>query len=411
MLLKVVIAPSGFANSIDGDQAADAIEQGVLRALKVAGIVKVPTLNPNESFTKALVKMTGGILHQRLVMGPTWQLVPAQFGFLGGEQHKTAVIDTRLPLPSSLETFDQRKPLRTTSYGVGELIKAALDEGAERILLGCGGSGVFDCGMGMMQALGGRFLDGAGQELGRGGEELNLLERIDLSQLDPRIRNVRMDIACDWREVLCGGTGIARTFSPAKGGSMEMVEEMSLALERFAALVERDFGAYVRQIPGGGAAGGVAACAYALFGAVLHPNAEIVMDYLRFNALLKDADVIITTTGVWTAGIQHDTLSELVLHRARQMALPVISLDSVTRSQADAQETQEAAQVNDVLHATVSRVSAGGYWTDELSKAAEKTMRYVLIGYRATQKALREDIHFILADKQARTLTRFSRKR
>ncbi|MDX2141599.1 MAG: glycerate kinase [Chloroflexota bacterium] len=411
MLLKVVIAPSGFTNSIDGDLAADAIEQGVLRALKVAGIVKVPTLNHNQSFTKALVSMTGGILHQRLVMGPTWQLVPAQFGFLGGEQHKTAVMDTRLPVPTSLKPFDQRKPLRTTSYGVGELIKAALDEGAERILLACGGSGVFDCGMGMTQALGGRFLDGAGQELGRGGEELNLLEQIDLSQLDPRIRNMRIDIACDWREVLCGGAGIARTFSPRKGGSMEMVEEMSLALERFAALLERDFGAYVRQIPGGGAAGGVAACAYALFGAVLHPNTEIVMDYLRLNALLKDADVIITTTGVWRAGIQHDTLSELVLRRAHQMAIPVISLDTVRGSRADAQETQEAARVNDSSQVAARRLTADGHWSDELSKAAEKTMHPMMIGYRAAQKALREDIHFILADKQPKTLTHFNRKR
>ena len=172
MSLTILIAPSGFKESLSAQEVAENIATGVLRAMPDANIIKAPMVDGGEGFTEALVDATNGTMHRLTVTGPVGKPVESFFGFLGGRGEKTAVIEMAAAAGLRLVPRDQRDPTKTTSYGVGELIRAALDAGAQRILLGCGDSGINDGGAGMVQALGGNLLDADDNPIGSGGAEL-----------------------------------------------------------------------------------------------------------------------------------------------------------------------------------------------------------------------------------------------
>ncbi len=224
MSLTILIAPSGFKESLSAQEVAENIAAGVLRAMPDANIIKAPMVDGGEGFTAALVDATHGAMHSVKVTGPLGQPVDSFFGFLGGRDRKTAVIEMAAAAGLRLVPRDRRDPTKTTSYGVGELIRAALDAGAQRILLGCGDSGINDGGAGMVQALGARLLDDEGKAIGWGGGELARIAHIDLSELDPRLAHVQLDAAVNWHNVLLGERGVARVFGPQKGATPEQVE-------------------------------------------------------------------------------------------------------------------------------------------------------------------------------------------
>lgn len=221
---------------------------------------------------------------------------------------------------------NRRDPLTTTTYGVGELIKAALDAGAERILVGCGDSGTNDGGAGMAQALGVKLLDRTGKQLNLGGGELINLDRIDLVERDPRLEQVQIDVACNWHNVLCGEKGVARVFGPQKGASAETVEQLALALDHYAEIIQRDLGIDVREMPGSGASGGLGTGLSALIGAKLYPRYEIVMKYLDLDRLLPESDLVITAEGCLDYQTPKGKIPAEVASRAKKYDLPVIAL-------------------------------------------------------------------------------------
>lgn len=245
-MLEILIAPSGFKESLEADEVATCIEAGVLAALPSAHIVKAPLVDGGEGFTKALVGATGGTLHPIEVTGPVGEPVGSHFGFLGGDGPRTAVLEMAAAAGLRLVPRELRDPLETTTYGVGELIAAALDLGAERVLVGCGDSGTNDGGAGMAQALGISLLGADGEHIGLGGRALAGFEAIDATQRHPRLDEVRIDVACNVHNVLCGADGVARVFGPQKGASPETVERLSAALERWADVIERYRGVDVR---------------------------------------------------------------------------------------------------------------------------------------------------------------------
>ncbi len=260
MSLRIVVAPSGFKESLDAGSVADCIAAGIERELPEARIRKAPLVDGGEGFAKALAAATGGSIHEVTVTGPIGQPVHSHFAFLGGrgaeeESAKTAVIEMAAAAGLRLVPRQARDPMATTTYGVGELIKAALDAGAQKILLGCGDSGTNDGGAGMAQALGVRLLDEAGNHLGRGCQ-LGRLASIDLSGRDPRLSKIKIDVACNWYNVLCGTNGVARVFGPQKGAGAATIAQMESALECYAEVIRRDFGMDVREMPAGGASGG-----------------------------------------------------------------------------------------------------------------------------------------------------------
>ncbi len=328
---------------------------------------------------------TGGSLHSLTVIGPTGQPVESHFGFLGGEGTKTAVLEMAAAAGLRLVPPNARNPLLTTTYGVGELIKAALDAEAERILVGCGDSGTNDGGAGMAQALGVRLLDASGQELGQGGNELMRLASIDLRDRDPRLEQVQIDVACNWHNLLCGPKGVARVFGPQKGASPETVEQLATALDRYAAVIERDLGINVGEMPGSGASGGLGTGLHALLGATLYPRYEIVMQYLELDSLLQNTDLVITAEGSIDFQTPRGKIPVEVAQRAKRHNLPVVAIAGSIGEDARINFDHDIDSFSTILKEPCTLPEAISNACDLLTYAAERVMRLILVGQQLNQ--------------------------
>jgi glycerate 2-kinase len=382
MTLRILVAPSGFKESLEAEEVADCIETGLLKVLPDATIHKAPLVDGGEGFTKALVAATDGTLHQLTVTGPVGQPVDSYFGFLGNTEIKTAVLEMAAAAGLRLVPREVRNPLVTTTYGVGELIKAALDAGAERILVGCGDSGTNDGGAGMAQALGIRLLDAEGKEIGGGGGELARLEHIDLSDRDSRLNNVQIDVACNWHNLLCGSKGVARVFGPQKGASPEIVEQLAKALDRYACVIQKDLGMDVKEMPGSGASGGLGTGLYALLGAKLHPRYDIVMEYLDLDTLLSQSDLVITAEGSIDFQTPRGKIPCEVARRAKQYQLPTLALAGTIGKNAEVNFDHGIDSYESILTAPCSLDDAISHAPELVINATERLARAILAGQK-----------------------------
>ncbi len=380
MALHVLVAPSGFKESLEAEEVADCIEAGVLRVLPEAEVLKAPMVDGGEGFTKTLVNVTGGTLHELAVTGPIGEPVESHFGFLGGEGPRTAVLEMAAAAGLRLVPREIRDPSGTTTYGVGELIRAALDAGAERILVGCGDSGTTDGGAGMAQALGARLLDKAGRELDRGGLELARLARIDLSGRVPRLEGVRVDVACNWHNLLCGPRGVARVFGPQKGASPEAVERLAGALDNYAAVIEGELGIDVRDMAGGGASGGLGTGLHALLGATLHPRYDIVSRYLEIEGLLEKADLVFTAEGGIDFQTPRGKIPAEIARRAKRYGLPVIAIVGTIGKDAQINHEYGIDAYMSILQAPTTLDEAIEHASELVTVCTEDVMRLVLLG-------------------------------
>jgi glycerate kinase len=295
MPMKIVIAPDSFKESLSAMQVAQVIEDGFREIFPDAHYVKLPVADGGEGTVQAMIDATGGQRIERAVTGPLGEPVPAFYGLTGGEP--VAVIEMAAASGLELVPPEQRNPLRTTSYGTGQLIRAALDAGARRFVLGVGGSATNDGGAGMAQALGARLLDAQGVELGPGGGALARLDRIDVSGLDPRVREAVFEVACDVGNPLVGPQGASAIFGPQKGASPDMVAQLDASLLHYAGVIRRDLGHDIAQVPGAGAGGGIAAAMMVFLGGRLRPGSEIVTDAVGLARALEDADLVVTGEG------------------------------------------------------------------------------------------------------------------
>jgi glycerate 2-kinase len=321
MTFTILVAPSGFKESLSVDEVTRAIGQGILQALPEAKILNAPMVDGGEGTTEALVRATGGQIIRTRVTGPVGEQVDSFWGLLGGDGPRTAVIEMAAAAGLSLVPRDQRNPMLTTSYGVGELILQALDAGVQRILIGCGDSGINDGGAGLAQALGARLLDENGAELCPGGGQLLWLHQIDISGLDPRLQHVRIDAAVNWHNMLLGPKGVARVFGPQKGATPSQVEDLDRAMNRWAAAIRAETGHDVGLARGAGASGGLgAACA------TLHPRFDIIQEYLDFDRLLEQADLVITAEGSLDGQSPYGKVPCEVARRAAARGVPTVAL-------------------------------------------------------------------------------------
>lgn len=380
MALTILVAPSGFKECLGAREVADHIATGVLRAMPQAKIIKAPMADGGEGFTDALVNATHGSLHRLEVTGPVGQAVSAWFGFLGGRRAKTAVIEMAAAAGLRLVPRELRDPTKTTSYGVGELIGAALDAGAERILLGCGDSGINDGGAGMVQALGARLLDAQGQQIGHGGGELMRLARIDLSGLDQRLRRVQLDAAVNWHNMLLGERGVARVFAPQKGATPEQVLLLEQALQNYAGHIGVTTGIDIAQRNGAGASGGLGAGFAALLGGTLHPRYDIVMQYLELDRLIARADLVITAEGSLDGQTPYGKIPAEVAHRAKARGLPVIALAGSIGKGVSLNFVHGIDAFASILTRPCSLEEAIAKADKLLTRAAEDAMRMVGVG-------------------------------
>ncbi|HAS8544662.1 TPA: glycerate kinase [Vibrio vulnificus] len=322
--MKIIIAPDSYKESLTAMDVAIAIEKGFKQVLPDAHYVKLPMADGGEGTVQSMVDATGGTIIEHTVTGPLGQRVDGFFGLLG--EGKTAVIEMAAASGLHLVTPDQRNPLITTTFGTGELIKAALDHGVKHIIVGIGGSATNDGGIGMAQALGIKLLDAHGNALGHGGGELAKLATIDCSQLDPRLAQVRLEVACDVDNPLCGTKGASAVFGPQKGATPEMVKILDENLAHYAAIIKQQLGADVRDMAGAGAAGGMGAALLGLLNAELRPGIEIVMDAVRLDEIVADADLVITGEGRIDSQTIHGKTPIGVARTAKKHGLPVIGI-------------------------------------------------------------------------------------
>ena len=293
--MKIVIAPDSYKESLSALDVAKAIESGFREIFPEAEYVKLPVADGGEGTVEAMVAATGGRVVKVNVTGPLGTPLEAFFGLSGDE--KIAFIE--MAAASGLESVPpaQRNPLKTTSYGTGELIHSALGYGVKHCIIGIGGSATNDGGAGMMQALGAKLLTKDGNSIGQGGGELEKLHHIDISGLDPRIKTCRFEVACDVTNPLTGKDGASAIFGPQKGATPEMIEQLDGYLHHYARVIKQDLGIDVEHVPGAGAAGGMGAALYGFCHAELRQGIEIVTDALGLDELVKDATLVITGEG------------------------------------------------------------------------------------------------------------------
>lgn len=293
--MKFLLSPDSYKGSLSAIEVAENMELGIISVLPEATIVKIPIADGGEGTVEILIASNSGIFIEAEVTGPLNEPVVARYGLFN--KNKVAVIEVAESSGLTLIPPEKRNPLKTTSYGTGELIKHALDSGCQEIIIGLGGSATNDGGVGMAQALGIKFINSAGTEISSGGGELINIEKIDITQLDPRINDVAIMIASDVTNPLCGAQGASAIFGPQKGATPEMVEQLDKGLENLSMKIKEQFNIDIINAEGAGAAGGLGAGIMAFLSGKMYKGIDIVFNYTDIERAVKNVDYVITGEG------------------------------------------------------------------------------------------------------------------
>ncbi|RXR02893.1 glycerate kinase [Vibrio cholerae] len=326
--MKVVIAPDSFKESLTAKQVRDAIQAGLARVWHDAKFVAIPVADGGEGTVQSLVDATQGRLVEVKVMGPQGKRVEAFYGILGDNQ--TAVIEMAAASGLHHVPVAQRDPKLTTSFGTGELIRHALDQGVTKLIIGLGGSATNDGGVGMLAALGARFTNADGDPIQLTGGGLRELTHINLQDFDPRLQHCDILVACDVNNPLCGDKGASAVFGPQKGATPEDVQLLDGALRQFGLLTEKVTGKMVLESAGAGAAGGMGAALLAYTQARLRPGIEIVLETVQLAYQVSDADLVITGEGRIDSQTVHGKTPMGVAKVAKRFDVPVLALCGCT---------------------------------------------------------------------------------
>jgi glycerate kinase len=330
--MKIIVAPDSFKGSLSAVNAAHFIEAGIKNAESEIEVIKIPMADGGEGTVEAVITAVGGEIRHCAVTGPLGNEVDSFYGILS--DGKTAIIEMAAASGLTLVPQELRNPMITTSYGTGELIKKAVEAGCSRLIIGIGGSSTNDGGMGMAQALGVRFFDDRGNELGMGGLQLNKIFRIDISNMLD-FTNVEVTVACDVKNPLCGPEGASAVFGPQKGATDEMVTELDNGLRNFADKIRETSGKSITNIPGSGAAGGMGGGLVAFLDAFLQPGINIMKDLLKLEAQIKNADLVITGEGRTDSQTLYGKVPFGIAQIAKQYGIPVICISGSIGSKVD----------------------------------------------------------------------------
>ncbi|MEO2301992.1 glycerate kinase [Bifidobacterium longum] len=323
-MTRYLCAPDSFKESLTAMEAARAMAQGIENADHDAEVRCLPMADGGEGTARALVDATGGSMHAVPVHDPLGRPVEGHFGLLA--DGTTAVVETAEASGLALLEAKKRNPLIASSYGTGELILAAVRSGAKRIIVGLGGSATNDAGAGLLQALGVRLLDKNGNDLAHGGAALANLTTIDISTMDPALKNVAITAACDVTNPLTGPTGASAVFGPQKGASKDDVATLDAALAHFAQVIDSQLGVAVNDVPGAGAAGGIGAALKGFLNAEFRPGIAIVIEQSGLDAAAQWADVVFTGEGSIDFQTKFGKTPVGVAETAKRHGKPVIAV-------------------------------------------------------------------------------------
>jgi len=322
--MRIVVAPDSFKGSLPANAVAEAMADGIHAVFPHAEVIRIPIADGGEGTVQALVEATGGALVHEEVVGPLGRPVDAVWGLL--EDGAAAVVEMAAASGLALVPQELRDPRITTTFGTGQLIRAALDRGVRRLIVGLGGSATNDGGTGMAAALGARFLDARGAPLPPGGAALAGLARIDLTGLDPRLAEAEIRVACDVDNPLCGPRGASAVYGPQKGATPQMVDELDQALAVFADIARRETGRDVAGRPGAGAAGGLGAGLMLFTRSEFSPGIAIVLEAAGFAERVRHADLVLTGEGCTDFQTTHGKAPVGVAALAKQHDIPVVCL-------------------------------------------------------------------------------------
>ena len=292
---KVVVAIDSFKGSLSTFQAGRAIEEGILRVYKDAEVVISPIADGGEGTVEAIVSATGGNMTEVSVHNPVGDTIQASYGII--HDSKTAVIEMSAAAGITLIDENQRNPLNTTTYGVGEMILDAIGKGCRKFVVGIGGSATNDGGVGMLQALGFEFLDDKGSQIPWGAKGLDDLCEIRTDKVTDILKDCTFSVACDVKNPLCGENGCSAVFGPQKGATPDMIKDMDCNLMKYAKLTKTVNSQSDATIPGTGAAGGIGFAMLSYLNAELVSGIELVMKETKLEQHISDADIVITGEG------------------------------------------------------------------------------------------------------------------
>ena len=378
--MKVVIAPQSFKGSISALDAAKAMEEGVRRVVSDIESVLVPVADGGDGTLETLVDATNGEIRSATVTGPIRKPVMAEWGALG--DGKTAMIEMARTSGLALLSLDERDPLRATTFGLGEVIREALNAGFRSFIVGIGGSATNDAGAGMAQALGVRLLDEAGNDLPPGGAALADLHRIDTSALDERAVEAQFSVACDVSNPLTGPEGASAVYGPQKGATSELVEQLDAALINFARVVERDIGTSINDVPGSGAAGGLGGGMMAFLDGSLRAGVDIVLDHVGLDDKLEGADLVITGEGQLDFQTVYNKAPIGVAWRAREGGIPVVAISGSLGQGFEDVHAEGIDAVASIVCAPMSLEEASTRGGELIADATAEAMRFMKVGSR-----------------------------
>ena len=319
-----ILAPDSFKGSMTAKEVCVAMEEGIRRVLPFAECIHVPMADGGEGTVQSLVDATSGQLLDKTVTGPLDVPVIARYGIMG--DGKTAAIEMASASGIGYVDDSTKNPLIATTYGTGELVMSCLDKGIKKIILGIGGSATNDGGAGFAQALGARFLDEKGNELSAGGAALAKLHAIDISAMDPRLKDTEIEVACDVTNPLCGKDGASAVFGPQKGATPAMVEELDKALFHYAAVIKEQLGKDIKDIPGSGAAGGLGGGLLAFTNAKLERGVDIILSYTGFRETVKRGNLVLTGEGGIDFQTKFGKTPYGVVQAAKREGKPVVAI-------------------------------------------------------------------------------------
>ncbi len=381
--MNILIASDSYKGSLSTMEVADKISQGILNVIDNVNLMQIAVADGGEGTVDAMVNCLGGHLEFCDVAGPMGSTIHAKYGILNDA---VAVIEMAAASGLTLLKEEDRDVLKTTTYGTGQLIKAALDKGCKKIYIGIGGSATNDGGIGMAQALGGHFRDRENREVPFGGGALKLIHSIDLSGLDSRLKDTELVVMSDVSNPLCGPTGAAAIYGPQKGASEEQIQILDEGLMNLACVIKRDLNLDIITMEGGGAAGGLGMGLVAFTGAKLVSGIEAVLQAADFDEKLKWADLVITGEGRIDGQSINGKVPTGIAKRASAYGVPVIAIVGSIGINAEVVYQYYIETMESCVSAPCTIEDAITNTETNLVNATERIMRSIVLGMKLNQR-------------------------
>jgi len=376
--MKILVAPQEFKGSISALSVAEAAETGVMRVFPEAEVVLCPVADGGDGTLETLVEVSGGEVRTCSVQNPIGETITAQWGAMG--DGVTAVIEMARTSGLALLSLDERDPLNSSTFGLGQAILEALNQGFRKFIVGIGGSATNDAGAGMAQALGATLLNAEGKSIPFGGAALADLRSIDISKMDTRIENSQFMVACDVSNPLTGDEGASAVYGPQKGATPEMVAQLDNALLNFAEIVKKDIGKNVSEISGAGAAGGLGAGMLAFMGAELKAGVDIVLETVQLREKLSDVDLVITGEGGMDFQTVYNKAPIGVARIAGEFNIPTIAIAGLLGQNFTVVHDHGIRAATSIVDGPISLEESSERASELISNSIEESLRFISVG-------------------------------